>query len=83
LKAPSGSLYVSGNWDDRLGGGFNANGGTVVFDGTATQTINSGGKTFNNLRIAKGSTLMLLSDVHVVGVFTNLGTLILNGHKIT
>jgi hypothetical protein len=82
LTAPSAYLMVSGNWDDSAGGVFTANGGTVFFDGTGTQTINGGGRAFNNLTIARGATLMLESDVIVVGVFTDAGTLILNGHRI-
>ena len=56
---PLGVLLVSGNWDDGVGGGFNANGGTVIFDGTGTQLLNSGGKALNNLTIASGRTLDL------------------------
>ena len=61
---------------------FNANGGTVVFDGTGTQSVNSGGKAFHNLTIAARSTLELDSDVIVAVVLVNLGTLGAHGHKI-
>jgi hypothetical protein len=82
FKAPTGNLLVSGNWDDSVGAGFDANGGTVIFDGTETQLIYSGRQAFRNLTIAKGSTLKLESDVIVTGVFLNLGTLDANGYKI-
>ncbi|MBN1675911.1 MAG: Ig-like domain-containing protein [Kiritimatiellae bacterium] len=42
LTAPAGRLHVRGNWD-ASGGTFVHNSGTVVFDGTGTQTITSGG----------------------------------------
>jgi hypothetical protein len=75
-------LFVSGNWDDSAGGSFTANGGIVIIDGTDTQTINGGGKSFNNMLILRGATLSLGSDLIVSGFFLNFGTLILNGHKI-
>jgi hypothetical protein len=82
LKAPAGILAVTGNWNDSVGAGFNANGGWVIFFGAGTQLINSGGQSFNNLAIAPGSTLVLQSDVIVVGYFLNFGTLVANGHQI-
>ncbi len=83
FKAPAGNLFVSGNWNDSVGGGFHADGGTVIFNGTGTQSLNSGHASFYNLTIAAGSTLSLQSDVIVLSVFLDLGTLVLNGHKIT
>lgn len=83
LIAPTGSLLVSGNWTNSVGGTFTANGGTVVFDGTSgTQQLTSGGKAFNNLTIAAGSTLQLDANVIVVGVFYDYGTLNANSYTI-
>jgi FG-GAP-like repeat len=83
LKAPTGNLLVSGNWNDSAGGTFTANGGTVVFNGSSgTQLIYGGGQSFNNLTIAVGATLELESNVTVLGTFTNSGTLNLNGFQI-
>ncbi len=80
--APDGSLLVSGNWDDAAGTASSRLSGTVVFDGTATELLNSGGAAFNNLTIAKGATVSLRSDVVVTGVFVDRGRLIANGHMI-
>jgi hypothetical protein len=83
LTAPAGNLYVSGNWNNSAGGTFNANGGTVVFDGTgATQQLTSGGKAFNNLTIAVGASLQLEDDLTYLGNFINNGTFDANGHKV-
>jgi hypothetical protein len=89
FTATSGTLYVSGNWNDSVGGEFVASGGTVDFDGTATQTINTDYKpatataqAFTNLTIAVASTLSLQSNVVVVGTFSDLGVLITNGFQI-
>ncbi|HKI18875.1 MAG TPA: hypothetical protein VKA15_13400, partial [Isosphaeraceae bacterium] len=82
FEAPLGQLSVSGNWDDSAGAAFDANLATVVFDGTGTQSLNSGGASFNNLTITLGSTLSLGSNVIVAGIFLDLGTLLANGYKI-
>jgi hypothetical protein len=83
LTGPTGTLCVSGNWNNSLGKTFNANGGTVVFDGTgATQQLTSGGKAFNNLTIAAGASVILEDDLGYLGVFTINGTFGPNGHKV-
>ncbi len=78
------TLYLSGNWSDN--GTFNAGSGTVVFDGTGTQTISDpSGETFYNLTVNKASgNLQFLNDVTVNGTasVTN-GTLDLNGHSLS
>jgi len=84
LKAPTGNLYVSGSWNNSAGGTFNANGGTVVFDGTGgTQLLTSGGIAFNNLTISAGSSVQLQDNLTVIDVLANLGTLNANGHTVT
>ena len=83
LTAPTGSLYVSGNWNDSAKGVFASNGGTVVFDGTSgTQQLNSGGYYFSSLTIVAGSSVILEADLTVLGTLTTTGTLNLNGHKL-
>jgi hypothetical protein len=77
FTAPTGSLFVSGNWDNSVGATFTPNGGTVVFDGASgTQLLTSGGQAFNNLTISEGATVQLEDPLTVNGVFTNFGTLI-------
>ena len=84
LTAPTGTLYVSGNWNNSAGDAFTPNGGTVDFDGSGgTQQLTSGGKSFYNLIIAAGSTVILEDDLTINGFFTNLGTLNPNGHNVT
>lgn len=83
LTAPAGTLYVSGNWNNAAGGTYNANGGTVVFDGPGTvQQLTSGGKGFFNLTVAAGATLQLEDDLTYAGAFTLNGTFDPNGHKV-
>lgn len=72
--APNSTINVSGNWVNSATGGFNANGGTINFNGTSsisgTTTTN-----FNNLSIAGSSTLTsTASTINVLGNFTNDGT---------
>ena len=79
LTAPSGSLNVGGNWtDNNPAGGLTAGTGTVVFDGTGTQSF-SGGSTFNNLTINSGATLQLAQNANL-GL---AGSLTLNGQLDT
>jgi hypothetical protein len=83
LTAPP-TLYVSGNWNDSVGASFASNSGNVVFNGGgSTQLLQAGGSsTFNNVTIAAGTSVELESNVTVVGVFTNLGSLILNRFNV-
>jgi len=84
FTAPTGNLFVSGNWNNSVAGSFTPNGGTVVFDGAGgTQQLTSGGKAFNNLTVAAGASVQLEDNLTISGVFTDLGTLALNGHTIT
>jgi fibronectin-binding autotransporter adhesin len=83
LKAPAGSLFVSGNWNNAVGGTFTPNGGTVVFDGTGgIQQLTSGGKSFYNLTIAVGASVILEADLTYAGAFIDNGTFNPNGHKV-
>jgi hypothetical protein len=83
LTAPSGILWVSGNWDNSALASFNANTATVVIDGPGTtQLLNGGGKAFWNLIVAPDSVLELQSDTIVAGLFLSFGTVNFNGHKV-
>jgi hypothetical protein len=57
---PGSSITVSGNWNN--GGTWTHNSGTVVMDGSALQTITSGGDPFYNLTVNNTSTGLSLSD---------------------
>jgi hypothetical protein len=83
LVAPS-VLYVSGNLNAAgTGSVFNANSGTVIFDGSgAQQQLTSGGNTFYNLTISSGATVIQEDDLIISHTFTNNGTLNKNGHKL-
>jgi autotransporter-associated beta strand protein len=66
LIAPSSTLTLAGNWNNS--GNFNANGGTVVLNGTGGQTMS--GSTFNNLTINDASGITLLTDETINGTLT-------------
>lgn len=58
LTLPSGTVYVTGNWQSPTT--VNPNNGTVVMSGTGTQLIQPGSAaTFYNLTINSGSTLQV------------------------
>jgi hypothetical protein len=71
LVAPSGSLSISGDFTN-AGGIFDANGGTVLFDGSGKQRLTSGGAVFNNLAHAGLGVLTVADDLTVAGSFTNV-----------
>ena len=87
LTAPSGNMNVAGNWANS--GVFNANGGTVTFDGT-TAISGSSVNSFCNIAIAASSALTAPNaNIYVGGNWTNnvgtngfsagTGTVIFNG----
>ncbi len=82
LTAPSGVLFVSGNWYNGVGAGFVANHGIVDFDGSGTQQLYGGTTEFYSLVVIAGSSVILESDVIVAGSISGSGSLNLNGHKI-
>ena len=83
LVAPA-VLYVSGNWDaSGSGSAFNANGGTVIFDGGGwQQKLTSAGNAFYNLSITSGASVQQEDDLTISGTFINNGVLDRNGHKL-
>ncbi|GEM_PF-2628266 len=80
-------VAVGGNWVNN--GTFTERSGTVTFDGTGTQTLDSGGtgasKRFNNIVCSGSGTLQIITnDVTLNGDLTVLsGTLDPNGRVIT
>jgi autotransporter-associated beta strand protein len=78
LNAPnSGSTFnVAGNWANSAGsGGFGAGTGTVTFTAASgTQTLNSGGASFNNVSHTGAGNLQLVANsLSVGGTLTNAG----------
>ncbi len=63
------SLTVGGNWT-KTGGTFDAGTGTVTFNGSSTQTVQSGGGIFSHLTVGKSGTLSLSDPLDIDG---NLG----------
>jgi len=70
FTAPA-TMNVSGNWNIS-GGIFTHNNGTVTFNGTSAQTINSGGSPFNNLNITNtiGTCTALTNAITIAGTLT-------------
>ncbi|MBS1543712.1 MAG: hypothetical protein JST14_08775, partial [Bacteroidetes bacterium] len=84
LTAPSGTFSVSGNWL-RSGGTFTPGANTVTFTGTGTQTLNSGGASFNNISHTGNGTLQVAgSSLSANGTLANsAGTIDANGQVAT
>ena len=67
----TGTFTVSGNWS-KTGGTFTPNSGTVNFNGTGSQTLNSGGAPFYNILITAGSSVTLITNnLTTSGTFTH------------
>jgi hypothetical protein len=84
LKAPATgvSFTVSGNWS-RTAGTFNANGGKVTFNGT-TQTITSGGQSFNDIDCQAATSLTTNDALTSAGTLTATnGTFNVSGFSVT
>jgi PKD repeat protein len=67
-------LTIGGDFT-RNGGVFAAGGGTVTFDGSGTQTLDTDAIVFHDLAVTSGSTLVDLAEFTVGGSLTNNGTL--------
>lgn len=70
LTSTSGSLFLAGNFANSST--FTHNNGTVTFNGTGAQSINSGGSSFNNFSITNtgGTCTASTNDITVAGTFT-------------
>lgn len=71
LTMPGGSTNVSGNFSLNATGTFNANSGTIIFNGSAGQSIDGNGADFFNIDVNKTAGLLTLtSNVDLVGRLT-------------
>lgn len=71
LTAYSGTMNISGNFQLDVGCTFNHNNGTLSFNGSATQVLAGGAKTFNNINVNKSAgNLQLSSTVNLRGALT-------------
>ncbi|GEM_PF-1840224 len=68
LNAAGFDIDVAGDWTNA--GTLTSGANTVTFDGTGTQSITSGGSTFNNLTITNASNVVTFSDALSTGNFT-------------
>jgi len=81
LRINSGTFDVSaGNYAvaiqgdlERNGGLFVPSGGTVTFNGSGIQNLNTDAFTFNNVAVGTGVTLATAAEVTVTNVLTNSG----------
>lgn len=67
------TLNVYGNWAEVGTGNFSASAGTVIFRGTAAQSITAGNSLFNNVQIGDGATSQTVtanSDLDINGNVT-------------
>ena len=63
------AISVAGNWSNS--GTFTARSGTVTFNGTGTQALNSGGSSFYNITFSGAGTLQpTTNDITVTGALT-------------
>jgi len=78
------TFSLPNNWSNN--GTFNAENGTIIFNGTTTQTItNASGETFNNLTVNKsGGDVQLANNITVNGNLTlSSGDIDMNGKTIS
>lgn len=68
VSASNFALNVKGNWS-QTGGTFNAGSGTVVFNGTASQSI-SGTSLLNNVTLNNAAGLVLNTDLDISGILS-------------
>ena len=68
LASGGNTINIKGNWSNYGTGGFTESTGTVNFNGTGAQSINTtGGENFYVLQKSGSGTLTLLSNVNVAG----------------
>ena len=73
FTASSGNLYVGGNWTNS--GTFTAGSGTVILNGSALQSVTSGGSNFNRLTVTNASVAgVSFADSSTTAYFTNTTT---------
>jgi hypothetical protein len=79
FNAPAANMDVGGDFIRRSASTFNANGGTITFNGGVLQNLTlDSATTFNNLVVGSGSTLVETNptdNTSVAGTMTNNGTI--------
>lgn len=88
LTAPgnTGSFTVSGNWSHSNTSTFTHNSGTVTFDGTGAQSLDSDDQKFYNLTYSGTGTLTLTTNATVANdltISTGAGTFSLGARDLT
>lgn len=69
LTLPSGTIDIRGNLQVSPSSTFNANGGTIEFNGTGGQVVSGGNKDFNNITVNKSSgDIQFTSNVRLNGL---------------
>ncbi|MBU2505088.1 MAG: DUF2341 domain-containing protein, partial [Candidatus Omnitrophica bacterium] len=71
LTLANNTVNIAGNWINLAEGSFNCGESTVIFDGTTTQTLNSGGDSFFGLTI---------SNTYLDGVYVSSSPLTVTGN---
>ena len=78
----SNAVTVRGSWSVNSGSTFSSS-GTITFNDTTSTTIDTGGKSFNNLTHSGVGTLQLSSTLTVTGNFANqAGTVDANSNSL-
>ena len=68
IASDTSSITVGGNWTNN--GTFNANGQTVIFNGSSTQSVNNGSDNFNNVTYSGSSVLQLTATTTMAGTLS-------------
>jgi hypothetical protein len=70
LTAPSSTINLAGNINLYAGTTFNANGGTVILDGTGTQSITSNSHTYSTIDVRNVDNIVTFEDSFTTTDFT-------------
>lgn len=69
VNFPASTVAISGNPTFLAGATVNANGGTILLNGTSLQTLGGGGATLNNITVTKsGGSVDLTSALNITGL---------------
>ena len=80
LNAPATSMGIAGNFTSN--GVFNNGGGTILFNGSATQTL-SATETYSSVTVNPGAIVTSGSSQNINGTFTNNGSFTLTAGTLT
>ncbi len=71
LTLPFGTVSLTGDLNLNAGSTFNNGGGTIILDGSGSQTVTGAGKSFSNLTVNKtGGIVDVLPTLNLTGVLT-------------